>query len=321
MDIKILSFCRALQISLKLGCLALVSKLFLQHPLHFSHLHLCTTTSNFPSYSWCSMCSGIILGNRYYCITCAEGTYVEGKEPPCDFCSTCRHEHDTEHPWHVLIKMKAFNHNRHSRPLSERINDLRFRPIASPPSIAVPVSPTEGRSDSSGDNKYYESDLDIPRSKKASDRDAISKRVRFSINAFRLSSSSAPSSAKEHDDSFQSGFRRQRRVSSTASGTPGLGLLGILHSGRSNTPNSTNSITAVDHSELNAGEGKVKSSTKANQLQRQCVSCNSEVNLELENYWSCIICCTIFSVLFECKIDMPHSRSTYRHICRRVLRM
>ncbi|KAJ3852976.1 hypothetical protein EV368DRAFT_81994 [Lentinula lateritia] len=165
--------------------------------------------------------------------------------------------------------MKAFNHNRHSRPLSERINNLRFRPIASPPAIAVPVSPTEGRSDSSGDNKYYDSDfkLDIPRSKKASDRDAISKRVRFSINAFRLSSSSAPSSAKEHDGSFQSGFRRQRRVNSTASGTPGLGLLGILHSGQSDTPNGTNSITAADHSDFNAREGKVESSTKTNQLQ------------------------------------------------------
>ncbi|KAJ4481284.1 hypothetical protein J3R30DRAFT_2429892 [Lentinula aciculospora] len=93
---------------------------------------------------WCSMCNGVILGNRYYCFTCAKGTYPAGDELHCEFCSTCRHEHDRARRGHSFIKMKTFNHNRDICPLLERIKRLQYR-SAGQPVIVTPSS----RADSS----------------------------------------------------------------------------------------------------------------------------------------------------------------------------
>ncbi|KAF5364857.1 hypothetical protein D9757_012745 [Collybiopsis confluens] len=209
--------------------------------------------------NYCDACQAVILGDRYYCYTCSAtsgGTSI-------DFCSTCRHDHDKNaYIGHAYIKLRKYNYSRDTLHLSDRTYMLSIRSMSPGPQGPVIMMPTASSESS-------------VRSRSPRPLEVKPKRVRFSLGALRSSSG-------------QSEIRSHRRRANSITAGSGWGL---PHNESMLSPgaDSTTEETVVGEAEDQEQQSIIPILSTNRNLGR-CISCNEQVDLGEDVYWSCIIC-------------------------------
>ncbi|KAF9059093.1 hypothetical protein BDP27DRAFT_1342146 [Rhodocollybia butyracea] len=218
----------------------------------------CFSWATLHYYSLCSTCSGVILGTRYYCWTCSLNLSPTGQ--PCDFCATCRHEHD-DTELHCLLKLRRFYHERDAI-IPERAQALYFRPSRYTMPLGTPPPPPTLSNDDSGPR--HENDRLDPDDDSSQSSDRV-KRVRFSMGPHQ-----SPSASR---DPWKRNNERQRSF-------PTSGVFADAHQQLLSTHWTTNDTTIIESGQPSLPD-----------LMRQpCASCHNPIDLEVDIYWSCVIC-------------------------------